>query len=45
MRSPQWPRHRSRGGSLDVNSAEWIVTGAVVTVLSLGAAIVLLVIL
>jgi hypothetical protein len=45
MRSPQWPRRRSRGGSLNMNSAEWVVTGAIVTVLSLGAAIVLLVIL
>jgi len=34
-----------RGGSLDVNNAEWVVTGVIVTALSLGAAIVLLVIL
>jgi len=39
------PRHRSGGGSFDLNSAEWVVTGVIVTVLSLGAAIVLLVIL
>jgi hypothetical protein len=39
------PRHRSGDGSLDVNNAEWVVTGVIVTALSLGAAIVLLVIL